>query len=33
VVEIRENEVVFTLEEFGVARQVSLVLRRAEGIP
>ncbi|HXV85147.1 MAG TPA: hypothetical protein VD793_00530 [Gemmatimonadales bacterium] len=34
VVEIRPNEVIFTLEEFGVSRQVSLALRRTqEGIP
>ena len=34
VVEIRPNEVIFTLEEFGVSRQVNLVLRRTqEGIP
>jgi hypothetical protein len=31
VVEIRADEVIFMLEEFGVARQVSLVLRRPEG--
>ncbi|MBI3982313.1 MAG: hypothetical protein HY337_05335 [Gemmatimonadetes bacterium] len=34
VVEIRRDEVIFMLEEFGVARQVNLVLRRPqEGIP
>jgi hypothetical protein len=31
VVEIRADEVIFMLEEFGVARQVSLTLRRPEG--
>lgn len=34
VMEIRQNEVILMLEEFGVARQVSLALRRTqEGIP
>ncbi len=34
VVEIRRDEVIFMLEEFGVARQVSLTLRRPqEGMP
>lgn len=34
VIEIRPDEVVFMLEEFGVQRQVSLALRRRqEGIP
>ncbi len=34
VVAIRPNEVVFSIEEFGVERQVTLVLRRRqEGVP
>lgn len=34
VVEIRPNEVIFSLEEFGVERRVSLTLRRRqEGVP
>jgi hypothetical protein len=34
VVAIRPNEVVFSIEEFGVERQVTLALRRRqEGVP
>jgi hypothetical protein len=33
VVEIRPREVVFSLDEFGVTRQVTLALTRQEGIP
>jgi len=33
VIEIRPREVLFSLEEFGVIRQVTLALARQEGIP
>jgi hypothetical protein len=33
VIEIRPREVLFSLEEFGVTRQVTLALARQEGIP
>jgi hypothetical protein len=33
VVEIRPREVLFSLEEFGVTRQVTLALAKQEGIP